>query len=291
MRSRSSTARLGTAVISAVALAVTGLLLPGAASATSTPSWASAAHATIHPGVGTDTQGGACTANFVYFTDTAVFLGEAAHCALPGDSPVEGLNADGCHAASLPLNTRVAVEGASKPGILVYSSWLTMQARHETDPHACLFNDLALIKLDRADVGKVNPSVPFFGGPTGIHTTGTSSGDGVETYGNSPLRGGVSQLSPKTGISLGDEGGGWDHDILTLTPGIPGDSGSAVLASDGSALGVLSTVALLALPPIPPPGSNGVGDLGRELAYLNSFGGLGSVQLARGTEPFHSGLL
>jgi hypothetical protein len=43
-----------------------------------------------------------------------------------------------------------------------------MQARGESDPDTCQFNDLALIRIDPADVGKVNPSVPGFGGPTGV---------------------------------------------------------------------------------------------------------------------------
>ena len=70
---------------------------------------------------------------------------------------------------------------------------------------------------------KVNPSVPFWGGPTGIDTDGTAAGDRVWTYGNSSLRVGVSQLSPHTGISLGDDAadGGWSHPLYTVTPGHP----------------------------------------------------------------------
>ena len=43
-----------------------------------------------------------------------------------------------------------------------------MQARGETDADTCAYNDLALVKIDPADVGKVNPSIPFWGGPTGL---------------------------------------------------------------------------------------------------------------------------
>ena len=87
-------------------------------------------------------------------------------------------------------------------------------------------------------------------------------------------------LSPKRGISLGDAGNGWSHTVYTATPGIPGDSGSAFLNADGQAIGVLSTVAIAPL-----AGSNGVGDIGHELVYLNSHTSLG-VTLATGTEPF-----
>ena len=73
-----------------------------------------------------------------------------------------------------------------------------------------------------------NPSVPFWGGPTGIDTDGTAAGDRVYTYGNSCLRAGVEPLKPHTGVSLGDDAadGGWSHPLYTVTPGIPGDSGA-----------------------------------------------------------------
>jgi hypothetical protein len=132
----------------------------------------------------------------------------------------------------------------------------------------------------------VNPSVPFWGGPTGLGTGSTAVGDLVYSYGNSPLRGGISALSPKLGTSLGVDGNGWSHGVLTLTPGVPGDSGSAFLDAGGRALGVLSTLALL-----PVPGSNGVGDLPRELAYAQRTSGIAGLQLAVGTEPFQPPLL
>ena len=89
-------------------------------------------------------------------------------------------------------------------------------------------------------------------------------------------------LSPKTGVSLGDleESGGWSEEVYTVTPGIPGDSGSAYMDASGNALGVLSTVEFAPL-----PAANGVGTLAKELAYANAATGLG-VQVANGTTPF-----
>ena len=81
---------------------------------------------------------------------------------------------------------------------MVYNSWATMQANGESNADTCAYNDLALIKLDPSDVANVNPSVPGFGGPTGVGTVG-SLGDKVYSYGNSELRGGVTKLSPKRG--------------------------------------------------------------------------------------------
>jgi hypothetical protein len=263
--------------VAALAL-VAGAL--AASPAVAAPSWAPASSAAIHPGIQTLTAGAQCTANFVFYDASNVYLGQAAHCSGTGAAT----ETDGCDSGSLPLGTPVDI-GGSTPGTLVYNSWLTMQSHGEANADTCAFNDLALVQVAAADVGKVNPSIPFWGGPTGVHSGGTAVGDTVLTYGNSSLRGGITQLSPKQGKSVGDDGNGWSHTVYTVTPGIPGDSGSAFLDASGKALGVLSTVAIAPL-----AGSNGVGDIAKELAYLNSTGGF-SVTLATGTEAFRGPLL
>ena len=243
---------------------------PGTAGA-----WAPAASATIHPGVQTVTAGGQCTANFIYTAGGNTYIGQAAHCSSTGAAT----DTDGCLSASLPLGTSVEVTGASHPGTLAYNSWLTMQANGESNADTCAYNDLALVKLDPADVAKVNPSVPGFGGPTGVGGDSATGAD-VYSYGNSSLRFGVTQLSPKRGIVVQTEGNGWSRTVYTVTPGIPGDSGSGFLNASGQAIGVLSTVALAPL-----AASNGVGDLSRELAYARAHG-LSDLAVANGTEPF-----
>jgi hypothetical protein len=264
----------------AVALAAT-LVLALAATASAAPTWAPASTASIHPGVQTFTNGAQCTANFVFYDASNVYIGQAAHCSGTGGNTAT----NGCTSGSLPIGTQVQVTGASKPGTMAYNSWLTMQQLHESDPNTCQYNDLALIRLDPGDAGKVNPSIPFWGGPTGIGTTGTQAGDKVLSYGNSELRAGISALSPKEGVSLGDAGAGWSHTVYTLTPGIPGDSGSAFLDANGRALGILSTVEIAPL-----AASNGVGDIAHELSYLASHTSF-AVTLANGTEPFTGPLL
>jgi hypothetical protein len=261
------------------AAAVVALAAAGPASAA--PSWAPASSATIHPGVQTITDGGQCTSNFVFY-DAAdnVYLGQAAHC-----SGTDGNTAtNGCDAGSLPVGAPVEVDGASRPGTMVYNSWITMQQLGEPDPDTCQFNDLALVRIDPADVAKVNPSIPFWGGPTGLAPS-VADQSKVLSYGNSSLRAGITQLSPKEGVKLLTDGNGWSHNVLTVSPGIPGDSGSAFIDKTGKAFGVLSTLQLA-----PAAGSNGVGDLSRELAYLAAHGPVG-VTLANGTEAFRGPLL
>ena len=277
-------ARRAAVITTAVAAAIVSLAGPASAQR-----WAPPSEAAIHPGTMMYTKGAQCTANFV-FADAAgrTYVGYAAHCAGTG----EATDTDGCATRSLPLGTPVTFrEGGSLAsegtrvgrGTLAYSSWLTMQALGTTDLDACAYNDLALVRVRPADVAKVNPTVPFWGGPTGIDTDGTAAGDRVWTYGNSSLRAGLEPLSPHTGTSLGDSAadGGWSHPLYTLSPGVPGDSGSGFLTADGLAIGTLSTLGLAPL-----PASNNIGDLARELAFAHRHAGLRGLRLVHGTEPF-----
>ncbi len=286
-RSRTAVATLASAVLAAAAVTATIAPAEAARKGVTTAAWAPADTATIHPGVQMYTDGAQCTGNFV-FTDGAanVYVGYAAHCAGTGGAT----ETNGCDSGSLPLGTKVDfVEGGSLvtsgenvgTGTLVYSSWLAMQKAGTTDENACNYNDFALVKVDPAFVGDVNPSIPFWGGPVGINTDGTAAGEDVFSYGNSSLRGGVEALSPKQGTSLGTTGDGWSHPVYTVSPGVPGDSGSAFLDAEGNALGTLSTLAIAPL-----AGSNGVGDLNHELEFAKATSGIAGLALVPGTEPF-----
>ncbi|WP_181784589.1 serine protease, partial [Pseudonocardia pini] len=225
--------------------------------------------------------GGVCTSNFVFRSgEGTLYLGQAAHCAGTGRST----ETDGCSSSTMPVGTPVTVKGDggfTTTGRMAYSSWVTMQQRVETDPVVCGYNDFALVELPPSAAAVTNPTVPFFGGPTGVATAGLPSGALTYSYGNSPTRGGVSALGPKAGVSAGDTASGWAHQVYTVSPGVPGDSGSAFLDASGRAVGLLSTLNLAPLPV-----SNGVADLAKSLAYANLHGGLGSVGLVDGTAPF-----
>jgi hypothetical protein len=233
------------------------------------------------------TRGAQCTGNFV-FTDRRgrVYVGYAAHCAGTGAAT----DTNGCRTGSVPLGTRVrfAADGTALDagttvghGRLVYSSWRTMRRLGTRSAAACAYNDFALFRVGRASVRKVNPSVPFWGGPAGLASRGTAAGDRVYSYGNSSLRGGLTALAPKTGVSLGDTSGHWTRSVYTATPGVPGDSGSGFLDASGRALGVLSTVEFAPL-----AASNGVGDLAHELAFARRHAGIAGLRLVAGTERF-----
>ena len=246
--------------------------------------WAPAARAKIHPGVQMYTKGAQCTSNFV-FKDGAgrVYVGYSAHCAGRGAAT----DTNGCDTGSHPLGTRVrfvsdgtlVTAGTTVGrGTLVYSSWIAMKRRGESRSNVCEANDFALVRVDRDDVRKVNPSVPFWGGPTALGDN-VSAGEQVYSWGHSSLRP-TTVLSPKSGAALGRSYGGWGSDVYTVTPGVPGDSGSGFLDEKGRAFGTLSTVSAA-----PFPASNGLGTLARELAYARTATGL-DLRLVPGTTKF-----
>jgi hypothetical protein len=263
-------------------------VLAAAAVATATPSastaprWAPASQATIHPGV----RVSACTANFVFYDSRYVYLGLVATCA-----PERG--------------AKVKIEGASRRGTIVYDSGVEGCCGHWA-------NDFALVRLDNVDKGKVNPSVPFWGGPT----TGagrSSKGKPVYSYGNSASPSGSTDRSPKVGLDTspvetnvayadeaqravhgpfrGGTNGGWTHYAQMVLPATGNyqceptsdewcgaDLGAPVLDARGRALGVLG--------PWVHDTSNLVTDLTKALAYMKAHTNLDAIQLAKGTTPF-----
>jgi hypothetical protein len=248
----------------AIAAATAGMAVVGAVPAS--------AATTVQPGDQLYSDGGQCTANFAYTNGTDRFIGLAAHCFGTGTAT----DTNGCDTGSQPLGSPVENADGEVIGSLAYSSWITMQAVGETDEETCEYNDLALVRL--ASGVTADPSVPHWGGPTGVAPAGASqAGEQVYTYGNSSLRLGLTALSPKTGYGIETTPGGWSHTVYTVTPGIPGDSGSGFLDAQGRAFGTLSTVQIAPL-----VAANGVGDLGRQLAYANARGGVGSVSVLTG---------
>ncbi len=237
----------------------------------------------IHPGILTVTEKASCTSNFIFLDgDKNAYVGQAAHCSGKGNAT----ETNGCTSKSHPLGTPVNLGASGEVGELVYNSWLAMQKTGEKDAAACSSNDFALVKIPASGLAKTNPSIPVFGGPTALRTTALSAGEAVLSYGNSPLRGGLSYLSPKQGVSLGTSPSGWEHQVYTATPGVPGDSGSGFFDSEGRAFGVLSTLAL-----VPIPGSNGVADLAHALEYAQKHSGIKGLHLAKGTTAFAPGLI
>jgi len=278
-RSALSAALAAAAITAAVLAPISGA--NAAAPVPPVPQWADVGLSTIHPGVVTTTKDASCTSNFVFIdAKRHAYLGQAAHCSGKGTAN----ETNGCNSSSYPLGTEVKLGDSQVMGTLVYNSWLMMQKLGEKQDDVCANNDFALVRIPDSALDKVNPSIPVFGGPTGLRETKLENGEAVLSYGNSPLRGGLSYLSPKQGFSLGTDPSGWEHTVYTVSPGVPGDSGSGFIDASGKAFGVLSTLALAPL-----PGSNGVADLAMCLHYAQQHAGIPGLALAQGTANFAPG--
>ncbi|RNL77272.1 hypothetical protein [Nocardioides marmorisolisilvae] len=277
--------RLITALLGAATLV--GAVLAAVPTAGAASTWASESKATIKPGVQMVTAGAQCTANFV-FKDASgrVYVGYAAHCAGTGSST----DTNGCKTKSLPLGTKVEfVTGGNLlsggttlgTGRLAYSSWNTMQKIGAKGMALCAYNDLALVRVDPAYVGKVNPTVPVWGGPSAISTTLLKAGAKIYTVGNSGLRSGTA--ASKSGSVTGVVGGGLAYTLTTGNPGIPGDSGSGFMDAAGHPVGVLSTISVgLSVTPV----SNTMGNIVKELVFAQRHSGIKGLYLVKGTRAF-----
>lgn len=230
------------------------------------PPWPDPAEASVRPGVRVVAGGGQCTSNFLFRTpdNATLMLGVAAHCV--AENPRQG---DGCDAATEPMEpgTEVTVSGAANGGRLVYSSWWTMQQNNESASNLCRYNDFALIALHPADRGEVHPALMHYGGPTGLAAPGdVQPGDKVLWYGNSDTRQDADELQRNEGYVVRKDSS-WSAVMYSATPGVFGDSGSAVIDTDGRAVGLLSTIRLS-----PEAGSNGVPLISKVLSYANEHG-------------------
>lgn len=230
------------------------------------PSWPPVGEASVRPGVQLVSDGRQCTSNFLFRTpdNRTLMLGVAAHCLAEG--PSNDLN--GCNPENepVPLGSEVRISGATAPGTVVYSAWHTMQTVEESSDAACRGNDFALVAISPTDRANVHPAVRHFGGPTG-QAGSPSVGDKVIWYGNTGLHGGVEQANDHEGYVV--DSGGWSANVYTVSPGVPGDSGSGIMTGDGQGLGILSYVEIS-----PRAGSNGITLLQPALAYAEEHAGL-----------------
>ena len=232
----------------------------------------------IHPGVMTFTAGAQCTSNFIFRDGGGTYIGQAAHCSGTGGAT----ETNGCDSASLPIGTPVEVDGATRPGTLVYNSWITMQALGETNADACQYNDFALVKLDPADVGRVDPSIPGWGGPTALGPSSAMLGDTVYSYGNSSLRGGDDQAGPEAGRRRAGRGQRLEpHRLHAHARASPVTRAARSSTDRAEAIGVLSTLQIA-----PVAGSNGVADLRSALRlHARATARSRALTLVPGTKP------
>jgi hypothetical protein len=256
-----------------VAAAAAATLASGAlsgvtdAGAATTFRWAPAATATVHPGVLVTIAGVKCVAGFLMTDGRRVFVAVPASCAGVDD----GQPTNGCTAAQVPYGLKVSVQGARYTCRLVYSSDTEMQLRGTRAVNKCANNALVLIRLNDLDIKRSNPSVPAIGGPTGLATTAPAQGDQLTSYVDS---------APAQALAMETTGAGWAHSVEVSAPVTATQLGAPVLTSSGRAVGMITLVPRLQ------GGPATVSNLAKEIAFLQTVRGFGTVHLARGTRKF-----
>jgi hypothetical protein len=174
------------------------------------------------PGAIVQSDVGQCTLNFLFGgSDGRRYIGTAGHCIL-GESPIGGDVGERSWAPGTGPEARDAA--GNRIGEFAYA---ILQ-----DP-----KDFALIRLDAPVPAAAG--MCHFGGPTGINddrpglaqpVTLNYFGDGVAVGTLLPARSALALGMPDP-----------DH-VFAQGVAVPGDSGSAVISSDGRAVGVLVTV-------------------------------------------------
>lgn len=161
MRSRGIGAA-ATAVVTALAGVLVAVVLP-VAPASGWP--APPPDRTISPGDQVVTAGRSCSAGFVFRRGHRTYISYPASCALvPGSAPVAS-----CHARALRPGTRVTFVDRGRTigvGRLAWTSVRAMRRAGTSDHRTCAGIDFALVRVVGRSLSKVDPDLPFWGGPT-----------------------------------------------------------------------------------------------------------------------------
>lgn len=151
-----------------------------------------------------------CTANFIFTDGTSKYVGTARHC----------VDKVGSRVAMQVDTTTVADIGS-----------VVKHTPGDGDPG----QDFALVKIDADIVQRwgVDPRIPVVGGPNGVY-----AGCGPEVIKHYGHGYGVAVAQGKPGGGLATN---WNNDGFGWTgTGLPGDSGSGVVTSNGQAAGDLT---------------------------------------------------
>lgn len=193
----------------------------------------------LSPGDEVVSDGTGCTLAFLLADPTGLYFATAGHCIQVGNTATNpGLGNFGVGAFH-HLKPETGSETDGSPG-----------------------EDFGLIRIDPEYYDKLNPKVCGWNGPTGLYDSAPGSGE-VHHYGYGLLFGSISEETrTRTGYNLIN-----DNTAFYWTgAGVPGDSGSAVLAADGRALGVLTHLV------VSPPDTNGGTHLLRGFALAEAGG-------------------
>jgi hypothetical protein len=149
-----------------------------------------------------------CTTNFVFGSASDYYIGTAGHCANVGDE----------------------VTLIAAPGVLMNIGTTVRSVNNG------IGNDFALIDVRPSMEQYVNPSMTYFGGPTGAGSP--QPGDVVEHAGHGLVIG--TGGTPRAGVVVYRGNGDGGDAFAWVGAASPGDSGSAVRLANGRAAGDLT---------------------------------------------------
>ncbi len=261
-------------------------LIAAAFAPTAASAWAPADQATIHPGVQT-VHGRRPVHRQLRLPGrlATVYLGQAAHCSGTGGAT----ETNGCDSGTLPLGTPVEIDGAVAAG----NARLQLLAddageRRDRPRH---------LRVQRPRAGPDRPGRRRQRQPLGPRLRrpdrprrqpSASLGSTVYSYGNSSnCAFGVTKLSPKQGVRRPERRRRLEpHVVYTLTPGIPGDSGSGFL-NEAARRSACSARCRSRRWPAPTASAT----CSESSPTRDANGGFPALQLVPGTEPFNADLL
>jgi hypothetical protein len=174
-----------------------------------------------------------CTANFVWTSGGQTYLGAAGHCFLPdGKTATAGPGADYNPSST---RVRVCVSGCLFGGQLGFILTGTLvdlgpvaYARQSLNGDD-VGNDFGVVTIPSGLMAYVNPSMPVWGGPSGLAAIGL--GSPLCFYGNAEGLGEIFVTKARLGIGVSSDGSSW----RAMLPSLPGDSGAAVEVCGGGA--------------------------------------------------------
>jgi hypothetical protein len=168
-----------------------------------------------------------CTANFVWASGAARYLGAAGHCFIPeGTTATHGAGADYDTAG---VQVSVCVRNCSFGGELGFTITGDLVAlgpvayARQTAADGDIGNDFGVVTIPASLAALIRPSMPVFGGPssTGVVTLGQP----LCHYGNGVGVGETFLTMARVGVGGGATPKYWMGDLAAA----PGDSGSAVV--------------------------------------------------------------
>jgi len=212
-----------------------------------------------------------CTANFIWEQRGSgqLYIGAAGHCFLPSDrsasrraaTPEEKQNGEAYDVKQLEVSvcadctfgglTGLAVVGGEtiSLGDVAYARQVAPDS--DGGSYEEVGHDFGLVEIPKDKEDVVDPSLPQFGGPTGVSDDAVPEGEPVNQYGAGVANGEVYPTMGSNGVSLGSQ----DPDGESWYAGIrasPGDSGSplqSTAAGDGvegeDAAGILTHLTTL----------------------------------------------